>query len=103
PPPVDGVRPAHRPAGAELRPGPRDHPLDPADRRDGRRDHRGRRDLRGDAGLDPAGLIPVTGVVIPASLSWIGRTPGGQAWLRGLPTAVEEAGRRWSSELGQPY
>jgi len=45
----------------------------------------------------------VTGVVIPASLSWIGRTPEGRAWLEGLPAAVEAAARRWSLELGQPF
>jgi streptomycin 6-kinase len=45
----------------------------------------------------------VTGVVIPASLSWIGRTPEGETWLAGLPAAVAEAARRWSLELGQPF
>ena len=45
----------------------------------------------------------MTGVVIPASLSWIGRTPEGRAWLEGLPAAVEAAARRWSLELGQPF
>jgi streptomycin 6-kinase len=45
----------------------------------------------------------VTGVVIPASLSWIGRTPEGRTWLAGLPAAVDRAARRWSLELGRPF
>jgi len=45
----------------------------------------------------------VTGVVIPTSLSWIGRTPEGQAWLDRLPVALAEAGHRWSLELGDPF
>jgi streptomycin 6-kinase len=45
----------------------------------------------------------VTGVVIPASLSWIGGSPEGRAWLEGLPAAVAEAARRWSLEIEQPF
>jgi streptomycin 6-kinase len=45
----------------------------------------------------------VTGPVVPASLSWIGGTPEGQAWLERLPVALAEAGRRWALQLGQPF
>lgn len=45
----------------------------------------------------------VTGLVIPASLSWIGGTPEGREWLERLPVSLAGASRRWSLQLGQPF